>query len=288
MDWTARRLRCRELISGDRCVFPASVFDPMSARIAEDLDFELSMLAGSVASLTVLGAPDLAVLTLSELAEQCYRIGRAGRLPLFVDADHGYGNALNVRRTIEELETAGVAALTIEDTLLPAPFGDPDKVQLISIAEGVGKMRAALDARQDSKLIICGRTSAVAVNGMEDAVARAKAYQAAGVDGMFFSGLKTRAQLDAIAAALKVPLLLGAPGPELMDRDYLSSRGVRIALQGHAPFMAAVRAVHDTLKALKEGVKPGNLNGVAAADFVARTSRDADYETWTREFLTSK
>ena len=288
MDWTARRLRCRELLSGGRCVFPASVFDPMSARIAEDLDFELSMLAGSVASLTVLGAPDLAVLTLSELSEQCYRIGRAGRLPLFVDADHGYGNALNVRRTIEELETAGVAALTIEDTLLPAPFGDPDKVQLISIAEGVGKMRAALDARQDSKLIICGRTSAAAVNGIEDAVTRAKAYQAAGVDGMFFSGLKTRAQLDAIASALKVPLLLGAPGPELMDRDYLSSRGVRIALQGHAPFMAAVRAVHDTLKALKEGVKPGNLTGVAAADFVARTSRDADYETWTRDFLTAK
>lgn len=288
MDWTARRLRCREILAGDRCVFPASVFDPMSARIAEDLDFELSMLAGSVASLTVLGAPDLAVLTLSELAEQCYRIGRAGKLPLFVDADHGYGNALNVRRTIEELETAGVAALTIEDTLLPAPFGDPDKVQLISIAEGVGKMRAALEARQDSKLVICGRTSAVAVNGIEDAVARARAYQAAGVDGMFFSGLKTRAQLDAIASALKVPLLLGAPGPELMDRDYLSSRGVRIALQGHAPFMAAVRAVHDTLKALKEGVKPGNLTGVAAADFVARTSRDADYEAWTRDFLTSK
>jgi len=161
-------------------------------------------------------------------------------------------------------------------------------VQLISIEEGVGKMRAALDARQDSRMIICGRTSAAAVNGIEDALARARAYQAAGVDGMFFSGLKTRAQLDAIAPVLSVPLLLGAPGPELMDRDYLSARGVRIALQGHAPFMAAVRAVHDTLKALKEGVKPVNLTGVATADFVARTSRDADYEAWTRDFLTAK
>src|SRR5687767_14616787 len=124
MHWTPRREAFRAVLAGDRCVHPASVFDPTSARIAEDLGFELGMFAGSIASLTVLGAPDLIVLTLSEFAQQALRINRAGNLPLLVDADHGYGNALNVKRTVEELETAGVAALTIEDTLLPTAFGE--------------------------------------------------------------------------------------------------------------------------------------------------------------------
>src|SRR5438552_18069996 len=99
------------------------------------------MLAGSIGSLAVLGAPDLIVLTLTEFAGLALRINRAGSLPLFVDADHGYGNALNVKRTVEELETAGVAALTIEDTDLPQPFGDVGTTRLISLEEGVGKMR---------------------------------------------------------------------------------------------------------------------------------------------------
>src|SRR6516225_2635731 len=123
MHWTDRRRRFRAILKGDLCYHPASVFDPLSARIAQDLGFEVGMFAGSTASLTVLGAPDLIVLTLSEFAEQAYRINRAGGLPLLVDADHGYGNALNATRTVEELETAGVAALSIEDTELPTPFG---------------------------------------------------------------------------------------------------------------------------------------------------------------------
>src|SRR5258707_14348056 len=156
MHWTDRRRRFRALLSGTRCVHPGSVFDPMSARIAEELGFEVGMFAGSVASMTVLGAPDLIVLTLTEFAEQAYRICRAGDLPLLCDADHGYGNALNVMRTVQELETSGVAALTIEDTALPAGFGAADKPRLLSIEEGVGKMRAALAARQDKLLPIVG------------------------------------------------------------------------------------------------------------------------------------
>src|SRR5437868_9809409 len=135
MHWTDRRRRFRALLAGDRCYHPGSVFDPISARIAEDLGFEIGMFAGSTASLTVLGAPDLIVLTLSEFAAQAYRINRAGNLPLMVDADHGYGNALNVKRTVEELETAGVAALMIEDTLLPRAFGEK-KPSTISLEEG--------------------------------------------------------------------------------------------------------------------------------------------------------
>src|SRR6516164_8958879 len=111
MHWTNRRERFRAVLAGHQCIHPGSVFDPISARIAEELGFEVGMFAGSIASFTVLGAPDLIVLTLSEFAEQAYRINRAGKLPLLVDADHGYGNALNVMRTVQELETAGVAAM---------------------------------------------------------------------------------------------------------------------------------------------------------------------------------
>ncbi len=121
----------RAILAGTQCLHPGSVFDPISARIAEDLGFEMGMFAGSIASFTVLGAPDIVVLTLTEFADQIRRITRAGNLPLLVDADHGYGNALNVMRTVQELETAGVAALTIEDTLLPRAYGD-GKTQLIS------------------------------------------------------------------------------------------------------------------------------------------------------------
>src|SRR5271156_2041356 len=119
MTFTDRRQRFRAILTGTQCVHPGSVFDPISARIAEDVGFETGMFAGSIASFTVLGAPDLVVLTLTEFAAQAYRINRAGKLPLMVAADHGYGNALNVMRTIQELETAGVAALMVEDTQLP-------------------------------------------------------------------------------------------------------------------------------------------------------------------------
>src|SRR5712691_2786218 len=158
MHWTDRRRRFRALLAGERCIHPGSVFDPISARIAEDLGFELGMFAGSTASLTVLGAPDLIVLTLTEFAEQAYRINRAGNLPLLVDADHGYGNALNAKRTVEELETAGVAALTIEDTVLPRALREGGPARPLSIEEAVGKLPAALPGRQHLTLHVVGPT----------------------------------------------------------------------------------------------------------------------------------
>src|SRR4051794_3246734 len=144
MAFRKRREALRSILSGSSCVHPASVYDPISIRIAEDLGFDVGMFGGSVASLAVLGDPDVTLITLTELAEQMRRMSRASLLPVVVDADHGYGNALNVRRTIEELESAGAAGLTIEDTLLPQPFGQA-KTQLISLEEGTGKIKAALD-----------------------------------------------------------------------------------------------------------------------------------------------
>jgi carboxyvinyl-carboxyphosphonate phosphorylmutase len=285
MTGDTRRERFRALLSGSTCTFPGSVYDPLSARIAEDLGFEVGMFAGSIASMTVLGDPDLILVSLTEFAEQARRILRAGSLPLMVDADHGYGNALNVRRTVQELETAGICAMTIEDTALPIGFGDGDTTRLIPIAEGVGKMKAALDARRDPRLVIAGRTGALAVTGLDDAIARARAYEAAGVDAVFFTGVKTRDQLDALADALRGPILLGGTTPAVMERDYLASRKVRICLQGHQPFMAAVQAVHDTLKALREGTKPADLKGVASGALMKQVTREADFDRWTGEYL---
>ena len=204
MNHTEQRKRLRALMAGSKCLSPASIFDPISARVAEGVGYEIGLLAGSVASHSTLAAPDLIVLTLSEMADQVRRIMRVSNLRLIVDADHGYGNALIVMRTTQELEHAGVSAFSIEDTALPTPFGqDEDKPSLISIAEGVGKMRAAVAARQDPSLIIAGRTSALMIEGVEGTIARLKAYAAAGVDAIFLSGLKTLAEVEAVHAAVK-------------------------------------------------------------------------------------
>ena len=285
MNLTDRRERYRAVLAGDQCVHPASVFDPISARIAEDLGFEVGMLAGSIASFTVLGAPDIIVLTLTEFAQQIHRICRAGNLSLMVDADHGYGNALNVKRTVEELESAGVSALTIEDTVLPRRFGIGE-TELISIEEGVGKMKAALSGRQDPSLVVAGRSSALSVTGVEDAIRRTKAYEAAGVDAMFLSGATTKAEVEAVRAEVKIPLMLGGAGGELSDRDFLSANGVRIALQGHLSFSASVKAIYDTLKSLRDGVAPGDLTDtLATPGMMGKVTRRADYDNWTKEFM---
>jgi carboxyvinyl-carboxyphosphonate phosphorylmutase len=284
MAFRKRRENLRAILSGSACIRPGSVYDAISIRIAEDLGFEVGMFGGSVASLAVLGDPDITLITLTELAEQMRRMSRASPLPVLVDADHGYGNALNVRRTVQELETAGAAGLTIEDTLLPQAFGQP-KTQLISLEEGVGKMKAALDARGDPSLVIIGRTGAASVTSVDDAIVRAKAYQATGVDALFFTGVKTRADLETIAAATTLPIVLGGPTEEMADWDFLGRQRVRIAVQGHAPIAAATQAVSETLKAVREGAAPKALKGLASSELVGRVTREPAAKQRGADFL---
>ena len=282
--WSQRRSRFRSILSSDHCVHPGSVFDPISARIAEDLGFEVGMFAGSVASFTVLGAPDLIVLTLSEFAEQAQRIGRASELALMVDADHGYGNALNVMRTVEELENAGVSGLSIEDTELPQPFGQK-KARLLSVEEGAGKMKAAVAARADVDLVIAGRTSARAALDFDEVLLRAKTYQDCGVDAIFIVGVQNREQLDALAKAIQLPIILGGADGELMDLELLGAHGVRLCLQSHQPFSAAVQGVYNTLKALRDGVKPADITGTASKDLMNRLTRQSHYSDSMDDYL---
>ena len=284
MAFRSRREKLRSILSGPACIHPGSVYDAISIRIADDLGFPLGMFGGSVASLAVLGDPDITLITLTELAEQMRRMSRASALPVLVDADHGYGNALNVRRTVQELETAGAAGRTIEDTLLPAAFGEA-KTQLISLEEGVGKMKAALSGRSDPSLVIMGRTGAAAITSPEDAIRRARAYEATGVDALFFTGIKSRAELEAVASATHLPIVLGGAPEELNAPDYLVSQRVRIALQGHAPIAAATQAVHDTLKALREGTPPKALKGLASAELTSRVMREAETKARSADVL---
>ena len=284
MTFHQSREKLRAILSGSACVRPASVYDAISIRIAEDLGFEVGMFGGSVASLAVLGDPDIALITLTELAEQMRRMSRASALPVLVDADHGYGNALNVRRTVSELEAAGAAGLTIEDTLLPQVHGEAG-TQLISLEESVGKMKAAIDGRGDRSLVIIGRTGAASVTSLDDAIARARAYEATGVDALFFTGLKTRAELETIASATTLPIVLGGAPEAISDLAYLRRQRVRMALQGHAPFAAATNAVYETLKALREGSPPRALKGLATAELMGRLTREADMKVRANEFL---
>ena len=280
-----RRAAFRAILSGGACVHPASVHDPIAGRIASDLGFEAAMFAGSVASLTVLGAPDLIVLTLSEFADQARRICRGGAPPLLVDADHGYGNALNVMRTVQELETAGIAALTIEDTDLPRGHGVGEP-GLLSLEAGLGKMRAALAAREDAGLVVIARTSAVNLVNLDEALRRTRAYAETGVDGLFYTGVSDWEQLAAIRAEARgLPIILGGTPPAMADKARLAAHGVRVALQGHQPFAAAVAAIHATLKALRDGTPPADLKGLASASLMKTVTREADYAAWTRDFL---
>ena len=284
MNWTPRRQALRAILQGAACVHPASVFDALSARTAEGVGFECGMFAGSIGSLAVIGAPDLIVLTLTEFAQQAMRVNRACSIPVIADADHGYGNALNVMRTVEEMEIAGIAALTIEDTLLPRAFGDA-KTRPVSIEEGVGKMKAAVAARSDPSLVVLARTGAVSMTGLDDTLARVRAYSDTGVDGVFLAGLKTREEVRAARAATKLPIMLGALSPELEDKEFLAAHGVRLALQGHLPFMAAAEATRATMQALRDGVKPKDVKGLPDGAVMKKISREEFYRKATSAYL---
>ncbi|MBN2975674.1 oxaloacetate decarboxylase [Pseudomonas fluorescens] len=279
---SALRRNFRELLATPACVETASVFDPMSARIAADLGFEVGILGGSVASLQVLAAPDFALITLSEFVEQATRIGRVAQLPVIADADHGYGNALNVMRTVEELERAGVAALTIEDTLLPAQFGRKS-TDLIAIDEGIGKVRAALEARVDPELSIIARTNA-GVLSTEAVIERTLAYQKAGADGICMVGVSDFEHLEKIAENLTVPLMLVTYGnPKLHDAQRLADLGVRVVVAGHGAYFAAIKATYDSLRAQRQLTH--STSNLSATELTHTYTLPESYVAWAKEFM---
>ena len=188
-------------------------------------------------------------------------------------------------RTVEELETSGVAALMVEDTVLPQPFAGHDE-GLVSVEEMLGKLRAAVAARQDPSLVVIGRTGALRRGGIAEAEKRVRAYQETGIDAIFLAGASKREEVEAMHRATRLPLMLGGAPPALADKSFLASQGVRIALQGHHPFYAAAKAVFDTLKYLREGGAPAGLKDrVASEELLNIAMRQSDYKRWQGDYL---
>lgn len=285
MHTSDRRRRLRDYLNSKECIRPASVFDAISSRIAYSMGFEVGMLGGSVASAVVLGAPDLTVITLTELAEQVHRITRASDISQVVDADHGYGNALNVMRTVNELEDAGASGLTIEDTNLPSRYGAKGKEELITTTEMLGKLQAAVEARRDPETVIIARTHAINAEDLEHAVDRVAQYQDTGVDAIFLMGIKEEGQLEAVRKVTNLPFVLGST-PESLTNDMLAKHGARVVLRGHGTFTDTVRTIYESLRAQATGRT--SAQGSASeptAEMTEVAMASSSYRAWREAFL---
>jgi oxaloacetate decarboxylase len=283
MDHGPRRDAMRAILAGQHCIRPAIVYDPLSVRIAEELGYEAGMIPGSDVALSVLGAPDIALITMSEFVDQVHRMTRASALPLIADGDHGYGNAINVRRFVRELDTVGLCAVTIEDTELPAAHGVA-RNRLIPAEESVDKLRAAVAGRDDPRFVVIARTNlALAQGGLDEAIARVKSYAATGADAVFVLGVKTRRELEALTGGVTLPFVLPKPAPELDDELFLASHRVRICFpSGQKAMTAAVDAAHAALAAGRPGAAP---LADKHADLIRRLTRADDFDQARRDFL---
>jgi 2-methylisocitrate lyase-like PEP mutase family enzyme len=247
--------RFRELIARRQLTMMPSVGDAFSARLIAHEGFDALMSSGNAASAMRLGMPDVGVMTLAENAQNAGLMAQASGLPVFADADTGYGNALNVRRTIMEFERAGVAAVMIEDQVSPKRCAMLAGKRVISCAEMEGKVKAALDARTDDDFVICARTDARAVEGLTAAIKRAEAYQRAGADVIFVEGPKTVEEAEEIARAIDAPLLYnitptGSVPP--LDVATLERIGFRLLSCSVYMLLAALPSMRNFLRVLKE------------------------------------
>lgn len=281
---TEKRNRLRAILKGDVLKSPATVWDALSARVAEAAGFDCGLLSGAVCAITTLGTPDHTLHTLSEFAEQIRRITRASDLSVFADADQGYGNALNVMRTVNELEHAGLAGLSIEDLVAPARFGGAGKLELIDVPEALGKLKAALAARHDPSLLVVARTAALRVDPIERVVERVRAYAGTGVDGLFLTRLTKLEHLDAIRSAVDIPIIVGRAHE--LPRAELEARGVRFCLQGHAVVQTVAKALYDTYLHLQaDGTQEALAPKMLPAEMMTRITHAADFERWREDFL---
>jgi carboxyvinyl-carboxyphosphonate phosphorylmutase len=250
----ARRLSLRELLSTPGIVIAPGAYDALSARLIEQAGFDVVYMTGSGAANSLLGEPDLGLTTMTEMASQAARICATTTLPVVADADTGYGGPLNVRRTIQEYERAGVAALHIEDQVFPKRCGHFEGKQVIPVEEMVGKIQAALDARTDPNLVIIARSDAAAVEGLDSALARGRAYEAAGADALFIEAPRAVDELRAIGRSFKVPLIAnmveGGATP-LQPAAELEAMGFKLALHAGALLRSAALAIQQTLDYLR-------------------------------------
>jgi 2-methylisocitrate lyase-like PEP mutase family enzyme len=247
--------RLRALLARPGCVVAPGVADAFAARLVALEGFEAIYMTGFGTSLTRLGLPDVGLLTASEMVDNAYRIADASGLPLVADADTGYGNPINTRRTIRDYEKAGVAGVHIEDQSWPKRCGHLAGKRVIPTAEMVAKIKAACDARRDPDFVVIARCDAIAIEGLEAALERGERYREAGADMLFIEAPVGRAEVEKVAARFKgVPLLynMAASGktPDL-PADELGRLGFRLAIYPNWLLLAAIPAMQNLLKELK-------------------------------------
>ncbi|CAN5904750.1 isocitrate lyase/PEP mutase family protein [soil metagenome] len=236
----------RERLRQPRPLLAPGVYDALTALIAEQAGFEALYLSGGAVAYTQSGRSDVGLTTATETADVLARITDRVRLPVIVDADTGYGNALNVQRTVRLFERAGAAMIQLEDQTFPKRCGHLDGKSLVSTREMCGKLKAAVDARASSDTLILARTDAVAVEGLDAAFERAEAYAACGVDALFIEALRTTDDMDAACSRFspRLPMLAnmieGGKSPVQNARE-LGECGFRIVIfpGGTARFVAA-------------------------------------------------
>lgn len=246
--------RLRVLLRGSEPVQAPGAYDALSARIIADAGFPVVYMTGYGSSASLLGWPDVGLLTGAEMVENARRIVMAVDCPVVADADTGYGNALNVRRTIQSYENAGVAGIHIEDQVTPKKCGHMEDKQLISTEEMVQKLRAAVDARRDPDFVIIARTDARAIEGIDAAIERGRRYQEAGADMIFVEAPQTEAEIELVARSFAVPLLFNwadSGKSPLLSVERLGELGFRLIIYPVSTLFAATKAMMGVVEEIR-------------------------------------
>jgi 2-methylisocitrate lyase-like PEP mutase family enzyme len=259
----AARAAFRRLLAGDQPIVAPGAYDALTARLVEAAGFDVVYVTGFGSAASLLGRPDIGLLGLGEMADQVRRVVGAVDVPVVADADTGYGNAINVIRTVQEYERAGVAALHLEDQVLPKRCGHMEGKAVVPTAEMVGKVVAAVDARGDPDLVLIARTDARATDGLDAAIARAWAYREAGADMLFVEALRGVDEITTVAKELAgVPLVFnwaeGGKTPPL-PFGQIADLGFALIICPITTLLTATRAVTDALAVLRRDGTPAHL-----------------------------
>ncbi|HVK03334.1 MAG TPA: methylisocitrate lyase [Armatimonadaceae bacterium] len=280
--------RLREMLAAGTVVLPG-VFNAITAVQAEACGHAALYLSGAGVTNALTGYPDVALLTLSEMAQQARYVARAVDVPVVADADTGYGEALNVARCVEEFEHAGLAGLHLEDQVAPKRCGHLDGKQVIAARDMAAKVRAAVKARRDDSFFLIARTDARGVTGLDDAVERGKRYLDAGADALFPEGLQSRDEFAAYAEAMPPGVLLLANMTEFGKTPYLSAEefgrmGYRLVIFPMTAFRAMLHAARDVYATLKEaGTQTPLLDRMQTRAELYELIRYTDYDAFDRE-----
>src|SRR5579863_44472 len=253
--------RLRELLAGHDLIIAPGAYDALSARLIAQARFPAVYMTGFGTAASVLGQPDVGLLTMSEMVSRAAALAAVVEdRPLIADADTGYGNPINVRRTIREYERAGVASLHIEDQVWPKKCGHMEGKQVIPMDEMAQKVRAAVETRQDPDFVIIARTDANAVNGLADALQRGRAYRDAGADVIFIEAPRSIEELQAIAQAFSdTPLLFNwaeSGKTPLLSLPEIQTLGFKLVIFPVSLLFAATRAMLALLEVLQQGETP--------------------------------